>query len=79
MNFGACDGGPWDKKHLAHHEPVYVVPFEKHSKKVIVAVQPGTKGYIFGEYRYESGRWSWVSPETCAQEIRDKTPVPEGH
>lgn len=72
INYGRCEDGPWHKRHLAHHEPVYVVPIEKHSKKVVVAVRPGTAGYTFGEYRFESQRWTWVSPETCVQEKRAK-------
>ena len=67
INYGPCLGGPWNRKNLAHHEPVYVVPIEAHSKKIVVAVRPGTKGYTFGEYRFADGSWSWVSPETCAQ------------
>ena len=65
MNYGPCEGGPWKGKHLAHHEPVYVVPINR-DKKIIVAVQPGTKGYIFGKYRFADGVWSWVKPESCA-------------
>ena len=70
--YGRCDGGPWHMKHLAHHESVYVVPIEQFSKKVVVAVRPGTAGYTFGEYRFESPRWVYVDPETCAQEKRPK-------
>lgn len=75
--YGECDGGPWHKKHLAHHEPVLFVPFEKYSKKIVCAVRPGTPGYDFGEYRFESPRWTWVDPETCAQQKRAKSAVPE--
>lgn len=60
--YGECDGGPWNAKHLAHHEAVYVVPVEKHSRKIVVAVRPGTPGYEFGEYRFEAGTWQWTSP-----------------
>lgn len=66
--FGLCDGGPWHKRHLAHHDPVYIVPIEQFSKKVVVGVRPGTKGYTFGEYRFESPHWIYVTPETCAQQ-----------
>ena len=76
--YGECDDGPWHKRHLAHHEPVYVVPIEQFSKKVSVAILPGTAGYSFGEYRFESGVWRWVKPETCAQQKSGKSPVPEG-
>lgn len=68
INYGECVDGPWHKKHLAHHEPVYVVPIEAHSKKVVVAVRPETAGYTFGEYRFESPHWVYVTPETCAQQ-----------
>ena len=61
--YGRCDGGPWHMKHLAHHEPVYVVPVEQFSKKVMVAVRPGTAGYTFGEYRWNGKGWAWQSPE----------------
>jgi hypothetical protein len=70
--YGRCDGGPWHMKHLAHHEAVYVVPIEQFSKKVVVGVRPGTAGYSFGEYRFESPHWIYVTPETCAQQKRPK-------
>jgi hypothetical protein len=70
--YGRCDGGPWHARDLAHHTPVYVVPIEAFSKKVVVAVVPGTAGYTFGEYRFESPLWVWVSPESCAQQKRAK-------
>jgi hypothetical protein len=60
--YGVCDGGPWHAKHLAHHEPVYIGPMETHSKKIVVAVQPGTKGFMYGEYHFADGKWSWVPP-----------------
>jgi hypothetical protein len=60
--YGRCDGGPWHMKDLAHHEPVYVVPIEAHSKKIVVAVRPGTPGYTFGQYDFSEGKWHWKPP-----------------
>lgn len=65
MNYGVCEGGPWKGKNLAHHGSVYVVPINR-DQKIVVAVVPGTKGYLFGEYRFADGKWSWVKPESCA-------------
>jgi hypothetical protein len=66
MNYGPCDGGPWDKKHLAHPEELYIVPFETHSRKIHVGVRPGKPGYEFGEYRFEAGTWHWTSAASVA-------------
>jgi hypothetical protein len=59
--YGTCEGGPWDKKQLAHHEPSYPVAREEHSRKVVVGIRPGTKGYEFGEYTWKDGTWHWTS------------------
>ena len=63
MNYGLCQGGPWDKKNLAHHEPVYLVPRDIHSKKIVIGVRPGTKGYTFGQYLWKDKVWLWVDSE----------------
>lgn len=65
MNYGTCDGGPWNGKHLAHHEPVFVVPIERATRRVVVAVQPGTKGYLFGQYAYQGMAWHWSPPDSA--------------
>jgi len=62
INYGRCEGGPWNQKHLAHHGATFVVPFEKHSKKIHVAISPGTKGYTFGQYEFLEGKWHWKPP-----------------
>lgn len=63
MNYGACDGGPWHKKNLAHPQATYTVPIEQFSGKIHVGVRSGTLGYKFGEYRFDSGVWHWRPPE----------------
>lgn len=60
--YGECDGGPWHKKNLAHHEPILFVPIEKFSKKIVVGVRPGTAGYDFGQYEFKEGKWHWKPP-----------------
>jgi hypothetical protein len=74
IRYGPCDGGPWNKKHLAHHEDIHPVAREVHSRKVVVGIRPGTPGYEFGEYAWKDGTWHWtsaasVSSRGCADSL----------
>ena len=56
INYGLCEGGPWDAKHLADAQAVYRVHIDPETKKPIPGAQAGTKG---GEYRFEGKTWIW--------------------
>jgi len=75
MSYGECDDGPWHKKHLAHHEPTYLVPIEEFSKKVYPGVQRGAPGYVFGVYTFDKsmGMWLWTPPSEPAKRVDNKT------
>lgn len=60
--YGECVGGPWNKKHLAHHETPRFVPIDEFSKKIHVGVVPGTAGYKFGKYDWDGKAWHWSPP-----------------
>jgi hypothetical protein len=62
MNYGPCDGGPWDGKKLAHPEAVCDVPIEVWSRRITAGVQRGAPGYEFGEYHWGGKAWIWTPP-----------------
>lgn len=58
MNYGRCEGGPYNAKDMAHPTPTFRVAIDRHSKKATPAVQAG-EAYDFGEYRFEGKAWIW--------------------
>lgn len=73
MNYGPCDGGPWDGKKLAHPETVCDVAFEVWSRKITAGVQRGTPGYEHGEYTWSEGKWHWTSPAAVSSRASSRS------
>lgn len=71
MNFGLCHGGPWNKRHLAHHLGSYAVEIDPVTRVGIPLgaakagsyptggkPQPGSKS---GTYVWDGSAWQWQS------------------
>lgn len=58
--YGLCQGGPFNKKHLAHHREVFPIAIDKRTRKAIPAMVASADPEIaFGEYHFKNGVWVW--------------------
>lgn len=62
MNYGICDGGPFDGRPLAHPEARYLVAIELFGRRVRVGAMPTATDCEFGVYRFKDGEWTWEPP-----------------
>lgn len=64
MNYGTCEGGPFHKRQMAHHEPSMPLAIDKHTKKAHPCLRTTSTdpNYEFGEYRWDGKRWLWTPP-----------------
>lgn len=73
MNYGTCQGGPWNNKQLAHPEAAYRVVIiggraiaGAQGDPIPLALKPAEPARI-GYYRFsDEGRWIWHSPPPAA-------------
>jgi hypothetical protein len=63
MNYGRCQGGPYDGRQIAHPESVMRVAIDKVTKRVDPAVIAGS-GFEFGAYRWDGKLWQWSKPSS---------------
>lgn len=60
-NYGRCEGGPFNKKNLAHHGEVYRIAVQQSSGKAVPGLVASEDPDIeFGEYRWGGKAWIWV-------------------
>lgn len=60
INYGLCQGGPFNKKHLADHRGVFPLAIDKRTRKAIPATIASADPEIeFGEYRFDGSVWIW--------------------
>ena len=69
MNYGTCEGGPWNKKQMAHPETLYRVAVDTDTRRAMPAFQASPHANVkFGCYRFYGGKWVWegfgVKPKT---------------
>lgn len=68
IHYGSCQGGPFAGRDMAHATESYRVAIDRHSKKVVVAVQAG-EYYDFGVYRWDGkDQWIW-NPEAKSRAV----------
>lgn len=64
-NYGRCEGGPWNNKHLSDHREVFPVAIDQFTKKAIPAVVVSTDPDVkFGAYHFADGAWTWRRPDS---------------
>ena len=60
MNYGPCQGGPFNNKRLADHRGVFRIAIDEQTRKAVLALQASDKPWIrFGEYHFKDGVWIW--------------------
>lgn len=60
INYGLCQGGPFNKKHLADHREVFPLAIDRQTRKAIPAMVASNNPDIpFGEYHFVDGGWVW--------------------
>lgn len=59
--YGTCEGGPFNRRQMAHATTTYTVAIDRLSKKAAPAVIAGND-YDFGEYQWDGKAWIWQEP-----------------